>query len=164
MAQEGGTEAAIAGQENGSAEATAAVFVSFKPQLVVPAQKAEEAVQFYKAAFGAEEVRRVSHPKRKAEQDAPLLLCAEIKIGSSSLLVCDDDAAATKPGEGVVFRLETEDVEAAVSKAVKAGASLDGELLEGEAPFGAGLYGKLRDPFGQVWIVASAGKSCVSDA
>ena len=68
--------------------------LGFKPQLVVPGMKAEVAVQFYKAAFGAKELRRVAHPKRKAEQELPLILSAELKIGSSFLLVNDrfDDA------------------------------------------------------------------------
>ncbi|MQL82646.1 hypothetical protein Taro_015123 [Colocasia esculenta] len=167
MAQEGGVEAApaVVEQENGGTKA--AVFVSLKPQLVVPAQKADEAVQFYKAAFGAEEVKRVNYPKRKADQEVPFVLCAELKIGSCSLLVCDqsDDAAESKvPGEGVVFRLETQDVDAAIGNAVKAGAVLDGELAEMEGPCGGSLVGKLRDPFGQVWIVASVGNCSAAGA
>uniref|UniRef100_A0A1D1XS31 Uncharacterized protein At5g48480 n=1 Tax=Anthurium amnicola TaxID=1678845 RepID=A0A1D1XS31_9ARAE len=166
MAQECGVEAVPA--VNGAAKAGAVGFASFKPQLVVPGYKADEAVQFYKEAFGAEELRRVSHLKRKAEKDIPLILCAELKIGSSSLLVCDqtDDAAGGKAvGGSVVFRLEAADVEAAISKAVKAGAVLEGEVSEeGEGPCGGGLVGTLRDPFGQAWIVASVGTNCVSDA
>lgn len=68
------------------------------------------------------------------------------------------------PGEGVVFRLETEDVEAAISTAVKAGAVLEGELTEMEGPCGGSLVGKLTDPFGQVWIVASVGNCCAPAA
>ena len=54
------------------------------------------AVLFYKAAFGAEEVNRVMYPKRKAEQELPLLRSAELKVGSSSILVSDftDDSSA----------------------------------------------------------------------
>ncbi|KAG1331555.1 hypothetical protein COCNU_02G015230 [Cocos nucifera] len=138
----------------------------FKPQLVVPAMKADEAVQFYKAAFGAVELKRMNHPKRKAEQDLPLILCAELKIGSSSLLVCDqtDDSSAAAEegtiGRGIVFRMETEDVEGAVAKAVKAGAVLQGEITEDEGLRGGGLLGMLKDPFGVVWAMASASKKC----
>lgn len=83
------------GVENGAAAKAVSVMV-FKPQLVVPAMKADEAVLFYKAAFGAVELKRMNHPKRKAEQELPLILCAELKIGTSSFLVCDqtEDSSA----------------------------------------------------------------------
>ncbi|XP_010910668.1 uncharacterized protein At5g48480 [Elaeis guineensis] len=148
------------GEGNGAVPAAASI-VAFKPQLLVPAMKADEAVQFYKEAFGAEELKRMNHPKRKAEQEAPLILCAELKIGSSFLLVCDqteDDFAAG--GAGVVFRVETEDVEGAVAKAVKAGGVLQGEITEEESGCGWGLLGKVKDPFGVVWYVASTAKKC----
>lgn len=78
------------------AEPSPVVFTAVKPWLVVEAPKADEAVQFYKAAFGAEEVSRVNHPKRKAEQEVPLILSAELKLGSSSIIVSDltDDSSA----------------------------------------------------------------------
>lgn len=78
------------------AESSPVVFAAVKPWLVVEAPKADEAVQFYKAAFGAEEVSRVNHPKRKAEQELPLILSAELKLGSSSIIVSDltDDSSA----------------------------------------------------------------------
>ncbi|KAL0417974.1 UNVERIFIED_CONTAM: hypothetical protein Sradi_1210900 [Sesamum radiatum] len=81
--------------ENGS-KASPVVFAAVKPWLVVEAPKANDAVQFYKAAFGAEEVSRVNHTKRKAEQELPLVLSAELKLGSSSIVVSDltDDASA----------------------------------------------------------------------
>ncbi|CAA7396165.1 unnamed protein product [Spirodela intermedia] len=167
MAEEGHVEAVpIAAEQNGCTKAAVQGFVSFKPQLAVPAQKAEEAVLFYKEAFGAEEVNKVCCPKRKADQELPSLICAEIKIGSASVLVCDrnDDTDGLKTaGGGAVFRLETQDVKAAVSKAVKAGAVLEGELTEIDGPNG-GISGKVTDPYGYVWIVASVGNACVTDA
>ena len=75
------------GAENGSSKAV--TFSAVKPQLLVEAPKASDAVQFYKAAFGAEEVSRTMHPKRKAEQELPLILSAELKLGPSSILVSD---------------------------------------------------------------------------
>lgn len=85
-----------AGETNGAAAEKTVTFTSLKPQLFVEASKASDAVAFYKAAFGAEEVNRISHPKRKADQELPLLLSAEIKLGSSSILISDlsDDSTA----------------------------------------------------------------------
>ncbi|CAL9193571.1 uncharacterized protein At5g48480-like [Musa acuminata AAA Group] len=134
--------------------------LGFKPQLVVPGMKAEAAVQFYKAAFGAEEIGRVTHPKRKAEQECPLILSAELKIGSSFILVSDcfdatgEENAAAAGGGGIAFRLEAEDVDAAVKKAVAAGAEVMSEVLEEEGS----LLGKVKDPFGVVWAIAAVGK------
>lgn len=85
MAQEA---QAVSGAENG-AKASPVVFTAAKPWLVVEAPKANDAVQFYKAAFGAEELNRVNDPKRKAEQELPLIRSAELKIGSSIFVVSD---------------------------------------------------------------------------
>lgn len=85
--------------QNGGAEKTVAavVFTAVKPQLFVEATKANDAVQFYKSAFGAEEVSRSTHSKRKAEQEIPLILSAELKLAGFSFLVSDlvaDDSSA----------------------------------------------------------------------
>lgn len=92
MAQQ---DAQNGGSEN-AATATATAFVAVKPQLFVEAPKANDAVSFYKAAFGAEEVGRTLNPKRKAEHELPLILSAELKIAGSSILVADlvDDSAS----------------------------------------------------------------------
>lgn len=76
--------------------APAVSFVAVKPQLLVEAPKANDAVLFYKAAFGAEEVGRTLNPKRKAEHEIPLILSAELKIAGYSILVADlvDDSSS----------------------------------------------------------------------
>ncbi|KAL6854390.1 hypothetical protein ACP4OV_019293 [Aristida adscensionis] len=135
------------------------VFGGLKVQVTVPAGRAEEAAAFYKAAFAAEEVSRSTHPKRKAEGEEPSLLCAEIKVGAATVLVCDqagDDVPAVgKEGaapSGLVLRLETSDVSAAAAQAAAAGAALQGEVTEDCA----GLCATLVDPFGVTWVLASA--------
>ncbi|KAL0369907.1 UNVERIFIED_CONTAM: hypothetical protein Sangu_0308800 [Sesamum angustifolium] len=153
--------------ENGS-KASPVVFAALKPWLVVEAPKANDAVQFYKAAFGAEEVSRLNHTKRKAEQELPLVLSAELKLGSSSIVVSDltDDASAPvkSPVSGSLFCLETEDVEAAVSKAVAAGAVAEGEVSEGEGSCCGGRVGRVKDPYGNVWLICSPSKKCADVA
>lgn len=91
-------------QNGGGAEKVADVvsFTAVKPQLFVEAPKANDAVQFYKAAFGAEEVSRTVHPKRKAEQELPLVLSAELKLAGFTILVSDraddsDDPYVSQP-------------------------------------------------------------------
>ncbi|KAL2336731.1 hypothetical protein Fmac_011177 [Flemingia macrophylla] len=153
--------------QNGGSETAASAAVSFlavKPQLLVEAPKANDAVLFYKAAFGAEEVARSLNPKRKAEHELPLILSAELKIAGSTILVADvvDDSAspAKAGGNGVVLCLETEDVEGAIAKAVSAGAAAEGEVVEGEGACCAGRVGKVKDPYGFVWLIFTPGKKC----
>ncbi|KAL6516392.1 hypothetical protein OROGR_019697 [Orobanche gracilis] len=150
-----------AGADNGSNAAVA--FAGVKPWLVVEAPKGNDAVQFYKAAFGAEEVSRVNHPKRKAEQEIPLVLSAELKLGSSTIVVSDltDDTPTLVKSAvtGSVFCLETEEVETAVAKAVAAGAVAEGEISEGEGAC-CGRVGKVKDPYGNVWLICSPSKKC----
>ncbi|KAL3850465.1 hypothetical protein ACJIZ3_012347 [Penstemon smallii] len=144
---------------NGS-KATAVVISAVKPWLVVEDSKANDAVLFYKAAFGAEELSRVNHPKRKAEQELPLVLSAELKLGSSTFVVSDltDDSSAPVKSAvtGSVFCLETEDVEGAVAKAVLAGAVSEGEISEGACC--GGRVGKVKDPYGNFWLICTPTK------
>ncbi|GAB2234627.1 hypothetical protein Droror1_Dr00003884 [Drosera rotundifolia] len=141
---------------NGAAgEGKAVVFSALKTQLLV--SKVGDAVEFLKSAFGAEEVDRIGHLKRKAEQDEPLVVAAEMKIGESvfSVLAADktgDDASVKPDNAGLVLSLETEDVDEAVVRAVGAGAAVVGEVTEKDA---AVRVGKVKDPFGFVWVISS---------
>ncbi|KAJ0971904.1 hypothetical protein J5N97_019863 [Dioscorea zingiberensis] len=140
---------------------------AIEPQVVVPGGKANEAVEFYKEVFAAEEVKRQTHPRAlNAVQELPhLILCAQLKIGSSSFLVCDQSdptssttlCRKTEMGSGtVVFRLETDNVAGALERAVKAGAKKEGEIAE-EACVCAGVQAAtVIDPFGVAWILTSA--------
>ncbi|KAL6967939.1 hypothetical protein U1Q18_052437 [Sarracenia purpurea var. burkii] len=152
------------GSENGSSKAV--TFSAVKPQLFVEAPKANDAVLFYKAAFGAEEVTRTVHPKRKADQELPLILSAELKLGSSYILVSDlanDSSAPVKAlGTGFGICLETEDVEAAMAKAVSAGAVSEGDVAEDDGACCGGRVGKVKDPYGFVWMICSPAEKCTN--
>ncbi|OVA08684.1 Glyoxalase-like domain [Macleaya cordata] len=152
------------GADNGSTTKTVNFF-SLKPKIVVHGSKAADAIQFYKAAFGAEELAREIHPKRKAEQELPLILCAELKVGSSVFQVCDkvDGSVAPAQGNGHTFCLETDDVEGAVKNAKNAGATVDGEIAEGENACCGARVGMINDPYGNVWLICSVGGKKVCD-
>ncbi|KAL9274425.1 hypothetical protein AKJ16_DCAP06993 [Drosera capensis] len=142
------------GSNGAVGEGKAVVFSALKTQLLV--SKVGDAVEFLKSAFGAEEVGRIVHLKRKAEQDEPLVVAAEMKIGESvfSVVAADEtgDVAVKPNNAGLVLSLETEDVDAAVVKAVGAGAAIVGEVTEKDA---AVRVGKVKDPFGFVWVISS---------
>lgn len=154
--------------QNGGAEKVAVEvsFKSFKPQLFVEAPKANDAVQFYKTAFGAVETCRTTQPKRKADQELPHIVSAQLQLAGSTFLVSDlsDDSASTKAG-GTVFAmcLETEDVEAAVTKVVAAGAVAvaEGGVVDGEgACCCAERVTTVKDPYGFVWQFCSPADKC----
>ncbi|KAE8668755.1 hypothetical protein F3Y22_tig00112285pilonHSYRG00176 [Hibiscus syriacus] len=150
--------------QNGGVEEVAVVtFTAVKPQLMVEAPKAADAVQFYKFAFGAVEVDRTVHPKRKAEQELPHILSAQLELAGSTILVSDtaeSSAMLKTEGTGCVLCLETEDVEAAIAKAVSAGAVAEGEITEGDGAYCGGRVGKVKDPYGYVWLICSPAKKC----
>lgn len=61
-----------------------------------------------------------------------------------------------KSAAGSVFCLETENVEAAIEKASKAGAVVEGEVAEDDCC--GGRVGKVKDPYGNVWMICSPTK------
>lgn len=72
---------------------------------------------------------------------------------------------AKTEGAGIVLCLEIEDVNAAIVKAVSAGAVAVGEIEEGDGVCGGGRVGKVKDPYGIVWVICSpALKSADVDA
>lgn len=63
-------------------------------------------------------------------------------------------------GIGNQLCLETDDVEAAISMAVTAGAVVEGEITEGGGACCGGRVGKVKDPFGYVWLICSPSNKC----
>ncbi|CAN6849651.1 unnamed protein product [Brassica oleracea] len=137
-------------------------FTAYKPQLIVESQKVGDAVAFYKAVFGAEETGHSLYPKRKADQELPHLVSAELRLAGTTVLVSDvsvnSGSNANKGSMPAI--LETDDVEAAVAKAVGAGAVKVEEEVEGEE---GGVKGKVTDPFGFTWIFVSPAKKNEND-
>eukprot|EP01018_Ginkgo_biloba_P006320 Gb_00416 [translate_table: standard] len=146
------------GKENGASKQL--TFSVLKPHLIVEAPHAVDAIQFYKRAFGAEEVARSHHPKRKADQELPLILHAHLKFGAAELMVCDEAEEAgadvkspvNLKGTSAIFHLETSDVDVAFKRAKEAGATEVEEVAE--RAWGQ-RYGKLKDPYGFVWSLAT---------
>jgi len=120
------------------------------PHLVV--KGASQAIAFYKKAFGAEEISRVPGPDGKS------LMHAEVKIGDSRLFLVDEfpEMGCRGPqsigGTPVTIHVYVEDVDAAFNKAVAAGAQVRMPL---EDMFWGDRYGKVVDPFGHEWSLAT---------
>ncbi|HTD67982.1 MAG TPA: VOC family protein [Candidatus Limnocylindria bacterium] len=125
-------------------------FHTLTPHLVV--KGAAQAIEFYKKAFGAEEITRAPGPDGKS------LMHADLKIGDSRLFLVDEfpemncRGPRTIGGTPVTIHMYVEDVDAAFSKAVAAGAQVRMPLAD---MFWGDRYGVLEDPFGHAWSMAT---------
>jgi PhnB protein len=112
---------------------------------------ATEAIEFYKKAFGAKERVRMPGPDG-------MIGHAELELGDSVLMLADPfpqfSARAPKElgGTTTSIFMYSEDVDAAVKKAVDAGATV---LMEPDDMFWGDRFGSVSDPFGHVWAIAT---------
>ncbi len=120
------------------------------PHLVV--RNAAQAIEFYKKAFGAQELMRMPTPDGKVGH-------AEIKIGDSVIFVADEspEMGMTKSPQtlggctgGVM--LYVDDVDTTFQQAVDAGGKSFKPLAD---MFWGDRFGSLTDPFGHVWSIAT---------
>jgi PhnB protein len=120
---------------------------SVTPYLVV--REGARAIDFYKQAFGATEVSRMDTPDGKLGH-------AELKIGDSMIMLSDEMMGNKSPqslgGSAVSIFIYVEDVDSVFNRAVKAGAKSD---MPPADMFWGDRYGKLTDPFGHLWGIAT---------
>jgi PhnB protein len=109
----------------------------------------EAAIAFYRKAFGAEELFRLTEPGGRLGH-------CELKMGPAVLMLSEAfpefGLLAIEPGEsaGILLHLHVDDADAVVAKAVAAGAELVRPLQD---QFHGERSGKIRDPFGYEWSV-----------
>ena len=122
------------------------------PNLIIDG--AAEAIEWYRDAFGAVEVTRMTG-------GAGRIARAEIRIGPSSLFVADEHphyeaivGPAKVGGTPVYLDLETDDVAGVFAAAMAAGAT---EIRAPTDPQMAVQSAKVRDPFGHVWLITRTG-------
>lgn len=119
------------------------------PYLTV--QGAAAAIDFYKRAFGAQELFRMPGPSGK-------IMHAEVTIGDSHIMLADESnsgetrAPQTLKGTAASIFLYVKDVDATFKQAVKAGARQTAPV---EDMFWGDRFGKLTDPFGHLWMLAT---------
>lgn len=119
------------------------------PHIVV--SDAAAAIEFYKAAFGAEEVFRMPGPNGG-------VMHAEINVNGSRVMLAEamPEMGSKSPtdlgGTPVTIHLYVADADAAMQRAVAAGAT---ETMPVEEMFWGDRYGRLLDPFGHNWSVAT---------
>ena len=124
-------------------------YTTVTPYLTI--RGAAKAIDFYKQAFGAKELFRMPGPDGK-------IVHAEILVGDSHIMIADESgstetkAPQTLNGSTAGIFLYLPDVDASFKQAVKAGAK---ENMPLQNMFWGDRFGKLTDPFGHKWMLAS---------
>jgi len=112
---------------------------------------AMRAIEFYKQAFGAQEKGTMKGPDGK-------VMHAELRIGDSIFMLADEmpqygtHSPQAIGGSPMGLHIYTEDVDGAFDRAVKAGAKVEMPVTD---MFWGNRYGKLSDPFGHKWSIAT---------
>ena len=119
------------------------------PAIVV--RNAPAAIEFYKTAFGAEELHRMLGPDGSIAH-------AEIRIGDSVIMLGEENeqwgsrSPQSLGGVHGSLHIYVENADASFDRALKAGATVKQPL---EDAFWGDRYGKVTDPFGHEWGIAT---------
>ena len=115
-------------------------------------RNAGKALEFYKKAFGAEAGVQMKGP------DGESTMHAEMKIGNSMVMLTDENpqwemkSPETLGGIASSLHLYVDDADKAFSRALEAGCTVKAPLLDA---FWGDRYGKVTDPFGHEWGIAT---------
>jgi PhnB protein len=119
------------------------------PYLII--KGAADALEFYKKAFDAKELMRMTQPDGTIGH-------AEIKIGDSPVMLADEHpemgyrSPKSHGGTPVSIVLYVEDVDSVTGKATAAGAKV---LRPVQDQFYGDRTGTIEDPFGHVWNIST---------
>ena len=123
------------------------------PAIIV--RDAAAAIEFYKRAFGAEEIERMAGPDGS-------IMHAEIRIGDSIIMLGEEKeqwgtrSPLSTNGNHGSLHIYVENADASFNRALAAGATVRYPL---EDAFWGDRYGKVTDPFGHEWGIATRVKT-----
>ena len=123
------------------------------PFLSIRDGRAEEALRFYAAAFGAEIV------ERNVAKDGRRLMQASARINGGWIMLSDDFPEmgfTAAPPASVTMHLQVDDADRWWDRAMAAGAQVAMPIAD---QFWGDRYGQVVDPFGHRWSVGSASKT-----
>lgn len=117
--------------------------------LMLAVKDAHRALKFYNDAFGAEVVMKLEDPNG-------VIIHAEFRIEDTIIMLAEEDPkfnrAPAEDGPGVIIQLYTGDVEGLFESALRAGAV---EVFPVKEQFYGDRAGRVKDPFGHHWILAT---------
>jgi len=111
---------------------------------------AADAIEFYKKAFGAEEMMRMAGPDGK-------LMHAAITVNGAMVMMCDEFkemgnvGPKTLGGTSVTLHLSVANADTAIARAAAAGATVKVPAAD---MFWGDRYGVVEDPWGHHWSIA----------
>lgn len=114
-------------------------------------QGASAAIEFYKSAFGAAEIMRMTGPDGRIGH-------AELQIADSRIMLADEhpDIGAFSPrhfgGSPITLMFYCENVDMMIHQAVAAGAKITRPIAD---QFYGDRNGGILDPFGYQWFIAT---------
>ena len=112
---------------------------------------ARKAIEFYAKAFGAEQGCFLEGPGGS-------VMHSEVRIGNSTIMIGEENpqwqmvSAETMGGSPISMHLYVEDVDATFQQALDAGCTPVAPLMDA---FWGDRYGKVADPFGYQWGIAT---------
>ncbi len=113
----------------------------------VQVKNALEAIEFYKKAFGAQQLELFATP------DGKKVVHAELKIGDSIMMISDDFTGKDHPDQiQTTLHMYVPDVDKSFERAVNAGAKVEMPVQD---MFWGDRFGGLIDPYGQHWSISS---------
>jgi PhnB protein len=111
---------------------------------------AADAIEFYKKAFGAEELIRMPGEDGK-------LMHAAVSMSGAMLMLVDENkewgllSPLSLGGTAVTLHLNVPNADAAIERAASAGATV---VMAAHYAFWGDRYGQVKDPFGHSWSMA----------
>jgi PhnB protein len=120
------------------------------PYLTIPSRGGQAAVEFYRAAFGAEE------QFRNVADDGERLMHSRLVINGGVVMLSDEfpeygQTPDVEP-QGVTLHLQVDDADFWWERAMKAGCVPVTPLAD---QFWGDRYGRLTDPFGHCWSIGA---------
>jgi PhnB protein len=123
-------------------------YPAFSPYLSV--QGADQAIDFYKKAFGALELMRLTDKTTGKVGHAELMIQGSLVMLSEENPQWGNKSPQTLAGTPVTFCLIVDDADAAFDRAVRAGATV---LMPMADQFYGFRSGSVSDPFGHQWML-----------
>lgn len=123
--------------------------IGLVPILIV--RGASNAASFYEAAFGARETARYVDTTSGAVRHVDLVVEGSEFAVTEEARAWNSDAPASLGGSPVVLQLRLDDVDAVFASACRKGATAVFPVTD----FCGERMGRLRDPFGHLWILST---------
>jgi PhnB protein len=141
----------LQGGTNMASKAVTAVEAQQSATAFLIIKGAARAIEFYKKAFGAEELARLNMPGDRIGY-------AALRIGTATIMLSDESpeygalSAETLGGSPVRIHLSVPNVDAFAARAVEAGARIFRPVAD---QFYGERSGQIIDPFGYTWMIAT---------